>query len=146
MVFPVPTSLSPSRVSSFTSCPLAFRFSSIDRLPEAPSAPAVKGTTVHRALELLFTHPPAGRTRERAAETLDHALAEMATDDDYLGLELNEDDADRFAADARSMVDRYFALEDPADVHPIGLELKLQAELGSLTMRGVIDRLELNAR
>ena len=34
MVFPVPTSLSPSRVESFTNCPLQFRFASIERLPE----------------------------------------------------------------------------------------------------------------
>ena len=145
MAFPLPTSLSPSRVSSFKSCPLAFRFSTIDRLPEAPSEPAVKGTTVHRALELLFMEPPEGRTRDRAAATLAEALEEMATDPDYVGLELDEPAAARFAQDCTGMVERYFGLEDPAAVHPIGLELKLQADLGTLKVRGVIDRLELDA-
>ena len=145
MAFPLPTSLSPSRVSSFKSCPLSFRFSTIDRLPEEPSEPAVKGTTVHRALELLYMEPPAGRTRERAAETLAEALEEMSTDEDYVGLGLGEAAADRFATDCTVMVDRYFGLEDPAEIHPIGLEIKLQADLGSLTVRGVIDRLELDA-
>ena len=40
---------------------------------------------------------------------------------------------------------RYFEIEDPAAVRPIGLELRLGVTLGSLTLRGVIDRLELDA-
>ena len=51
-VFEVPTSLSPSRVEKFTSCPLAFRFASIEKLPERPSIHATRGSLVHRALEL----------------------------------------------------------------------------------------------
>ena len=62
MAFPVPTSLSPSRVEAFTSCPLAFRFASIDRLPEPASIHTSKGSLVHRALELLFASEPAERT------------------------------------------------------------------------------------
>ena len=53
-VFEVPTSLSPSRVEQFTSCPLAFRFASIERLPERPSIHATRGSLVHRALELAY--------------------------------------------------------------------------------------------
>ena len=64
MSFTVPTSMSPSRVEAFVSCPLAFRFASIEKLPEPPSPHATKGSLVHRALELLFTGPPAERTRE----------------------------------------------------------------------------------
>ena len=58
----LPSSLSPSKVSTFTDCALAFRFSSIDRLPEPPSAPATKGTLVHAALERLFCLPADERT------------------------------------------------------------------------------------
>jgi putative RecB family exonuclease len=43
------------------------------------------------------------------------------------------------------MVRRYFELEDPSTVRPIGLELKLEADLGKVRLRGVIDRLELDA-
>ncbi|MGH9066737.1 MAG: PD-(D/E)XK nuclease family protein, partial [Acidimicrobiales bacterium] len=60
MSFPLPSSISPSKVSSFKDCALAFRFSAIDRLPEPSTAPAVKGTLVHRALERLFWTVPAG--------------------------------------------------------------------------------------
>ena len=55
--YTVPMSLSPSRVGSFTSCPMQFRFSSIQKLPEPPGIATTKGTIVHRALELLFDRP-----------------------------------------------------------------------------------------
>ena len=64
MALELPTSLSPSKVSTFKDCALAFRFSSIDQLPEPPSVPAVKGSTVHRALELLLLEAPDARTPE----------------------------------------------------------------------------------
>src|ERR671922_249433 len=66
MAFPVPRSLSPSKVSSFTDCALAFRFSVIDRLPEPPSPAATKGTLVHAALERLHLLPPGDRTVDAA--------------------------------------------------------------------------------
>ena len=34
-------------------------------------------------------------------------------------------------------------MEDPRTIHPIGLELRLSADVGSLALRGIIDRLEL---
>jgi putative RecB family exonuclease len=144
MALPLPTSLSPSKVSTFKDCALAFRFSAIDKLPEPPSLPATRGTTVHRALELLFVEPPAARTRERAQACLVQALEEMAGHEDYLGLELTEEQAEDFALVSSQMVDRYFTLEDPTRIQPIGLELMLTAQLGSLTVRGIIDRLELD--
>ena len=45
-----PTGLSPSSFSAFKDCPLAFRFSYLDKLPQPPSAPASKGTLVHLSL------------------------------------------------------------------------------------------------
>lgn len=142
MALPLPTSLSPSKVSSFKECALAFRFSAIDKLPEPPSVPAVKGTTVHRALELLLQAPARERTREMARACLDEALMEIAAGEEFQGLDLSDSEREHFAADASSMVDRYFTLEDPRTIRPEGLELMLEAELGTLTLRGIIDRLE----
>jgi putative RecB family exonuclease len=145
MALPLPTSLSPSKVASFKDCALAFRFSTIDRLPEPPSPWATKGTLVHRALELLFCEEPGDRTLAAALACLDRARAEMATDPEFVGLGLDPEAAAEFAADAEVLVRRYFQLEDPRQVHPIGLELRLEARVGSLTLRGIIDRLELDA-
>ena len=145
MAFPVPRSLSPSKVSSFTDCALAFRFSVIDRLPEPPSAAATKGTLVHNALERLHLLPPDDRTVDAGLECLVSAAAEMRDDPDYAGLELSADDEAAFHDDAATLVRNYFRLEDPRSVRAIGLELSLEAEIDGVTLRGIIDRLELDA-
>jgi putative RecB family exonuclease len=136
--------LSPSSVSAFKECPLAFRFAYVDRLPEPPSVAATKGTLVHRALELLMLQPPAERTVDVALAELARARVEMADDPELAGLELTDEEHAAFDADADELVRRYFQLEDPRAVHPIGLELKLTAQFGRVTLRGVIDRLELD--
>jgi len=145
MAIDLPTSLSPSKVSNFKDCALSFRFSAIDHLPEPPSAPATKGSLVHRALELLFCEPAEARTPELAHRCLAGAVEEFATDPEFVELELDDDTRAAFIADAGVMVDRYFTLEDPRQITPIGIELRLEVEVGDLRLRGIIDRLELDA-
>jgi putative RecB family exonuclease len=132
-------------VASFKDCALAFRFSAIDHLPEPPSPWATKGTLVHRALELLFGEPPERRTLPIAHDCLQRARGEMATDPEFVGLHLDPAAEAEFFAEAEVLVGRYFELEDPASIHPVGLEMMLEAEVGSLTLRGIIDRLEVDA-
>ncbi len=138
-----PRSLSPSSMSSFTSCALAYRFAYIQRLPEPPSAPASKGTLVHLALQHLHADPPELRTLERALAHLDQARAELANDPDFTGLQLTDDEWSGFHAAAATLVEKYFDLEDPKAVRSIGLELKLEAEIDGVKLRGIIDRLDL---
>src|ERR1700712_5682511 len=88
LAHPVPISLSPSSMGTFTSCPLAFRFGYIERLPEPPSAPASKGTLVHLALQHLMWRPAADRTIENALLDLERASAELAGDPEFAELEL----------------------------------------------------------
>jgi putative RecB family exonuclease len=140
-----PFSLTPSKVASFKDCALAFRFSAIDRLPEPPSPWAVKGTLVHRALELLFCEPASERSPACARAKLAEARAELAADPEYQELHLDAGAEAEFHASAEVMVDRYFELEDPRRVQPIGHELRMETRVGGLTLRGVIDRLELDA-
>ncbi|CAN5709703.1 MAG: RecB family exonuclease [Ilumatobacteraceae bacterium] len=142
-VFEVPTGLSPSRVEAFTSCPLAFRFSSIQHLPDAPSIHATRGSLVHRALELAFQAPAHERTPARFRCSLDVAREEFRSDPDFVALGLDPDARDQFDEECRTLVETYLTMEDPQAVRPIGLELRLSADVGSLSLRGIIDRLEL---
>ncbi len=141
----IPTGLSPSSFSAFKDCPLAFKFSYLDRLPQPPSAPASKGTLVHRALELLMLRAPADRTVVHALHDLDRARTELAAHPEFAGLDLTLDEWERFHSDAEVLVRRYFELEDPTTIVPIGLELRLAATIGKVQLRGIIDRLELDA-
>ena len=141
----VPTSLSPSRVESFLSCPLAFRFTSIQRLPDPPTQATTRGSLVHRALERLFLLPPAERTPRALDHCVADAIAEYQADPDFTGLELDDDTAQRFFAECRELAANYMTLEDPRRVRAIGLELLLEAPVSEgLTLRGIIDRLELD--
>ena len=143
-MYPVPTSLSPSRVEAFTSCPMAFRFASIERIPELPSVHTTKGSLVHRALELLFTLPNAQRTTAAAEAAYEQAVVEYRVDPEFTLLDLDPAAEEAFIADGRSLVHAYLRMEDPTAVRDIGLELRLEAQAGSLTLRGIIDRLELD--
>jgi putative RecB family exonuclease len=145
MSFPLPSSLSPSKVSSFKDCALAFRLSAIDRLPEPPSAAAAKGTLVHRALQLLFwEEDPGGRTREAAQDKLERAAPEILDGAEYAPLALTDDEREAFVADASVLLDHYFTLEDPDTVRVIGTELRVSVTIGTLKLSGIIDRLELD--
>ncbi len=145
MSLELPSTLSPSKVTAFKDCALAFRFSAIDRLPEPASAPATKGTLVHGALERLFALPAADRTPEAARAGLVAAADEQRVAGELAALELGAEAEAAFFAEAETPLERYFELEDPRTIHPIGIELKLAAEVGGVTLRGIIDRLELDA-
>src|SRR4029079_5193780 len=133
-----------SSMGAFTSCPLAFRFSYVQRLPEPPSPPASKGTLVHRALELLLDRPPDERVLDAAIADLDRAASELADHPEFSGLELSAEELEQFRASAEELVRRYFELEDPRTIRPIGLEIKLAADVGRATIAGLIDRRELD--
>jgi putative RecB family exonuclease len=143
MSFPLPSTLTPSKISSFTTCPLSFRFSVVERLPEVASPAAVKGTLVHRALQLLFSEREAGnRDRLEAESALLRAWDEMRESPDVVDLHLPEDEQATFLRDASSLLDRYFEIEDPNSVNPVGLELDLRVDVDGMTLRGIIDRLD----
>ncbi|MHB1988105.1 MAG: RecB family exonuclease [Acidimicrobiales bacterium] len=143
----LPSTLTPSKISAFTSCPLAFRFSVLEHLPEPPSLPAVRGTLVHRALQLFFTDTePAERDRARAEVSLEAAFAELSAPDGELAvLALGTQAREELFRQASTLVDRYFELEDPRTVRPAGLELDLRVEVDGLVLRGIIDRLDVLA-
>src|SRR5271165_4791457 len=99
MALDLPRTLSPSKVTAFTNCPLAFRFSQIEHRPEPPSPHAVKGTLVHAALEALFwRHGPGDRTPATAAAELERAWAELQDDHEFVQLELDRVGAEAFLA------------------------------------------------
>jgi putative RecB family exonuclease len=136
--------LSPSAISAFKSCPLAFRLSYLERIPQPPSVPATRGTLVHAALERLMLAPGPERTPERARACLAEAAAAYADHPEMAGLELGPDETAAMLDDAAQLLDGYFALEDPTRVRPIGLELRMRAQVGRVRLSGVIDRLELD--
>jgi putative RecB family exonuclease len=137
--------LSPSRAGDFVSCPLLFRFRTIDRLPEPTSPEALRGTLVHQVLEDIFELPAPARTPDQAQRLLVPAweqllgTSEQAADLVSAGL-----DVEPWLASAREILDRWFELEDPTRLEPAEREVYVECLLDSgLLMRGVIDRLDV---
>jgi putative RecB family exonuclease len=124
---------------------MAFRFASIEKLPEPPSVHLTRGSLVHRALELLFMLAAPERTPDAAVASLEGAIAEYQVHPDFTDLLLSQAEADKFFAECHSLVQAYLLMEDPQAIREIGLELRLEAPVGSLSLRGIIDRLELDA-
>ncbi len=143
MPLTVPTALSPSKLSSFTTCALQFRFANIDRIPEPPTRATSRGTLVHAALEHLFMLPPEERVPAVADSCVDVAYEAYRTDPEWTDLELDAATEAEMIAEARQLVANYFLLEDPSTVTPMGIELKLEVDVGGLKLRGIIDRLDL---
>ncbi len=142
---PAGPSLSPSRAADFMTCPLLYRFRVIDRLPEAPSPAAARGTLVHAVLERLFDEPAGDRTPSAARSLLTPQWERLVADEPALA-ELFGDQQERetWLAEAGAMLDKYFTLENPNRIEPTFREMSVQAVLDSgLTLRGYIDRLDI---
>ena len=140
-------SLSPSRAADFMTCPLLYRFRVIDKLPEAPSPAAARGTLVHAVLERLFDAPAAGRNPDAAGALLEPEWDRLVAAEPELA-DVFGDATERavWLSQARAMLDRYFTLEDPTRLEPAHRELQVTAELASgLRLRGFIDRLDISA-
>ena len=137
-------SLSPSRANDFGQCPLLFRFRVVDRLPEPPSAAALRGTLVHVVLQRLFDAPAGKRTPQTARELLAPCWEQMVAERPECTDVLPDatDLTDWFAA-AAQLLDRYFTLEDPNRIEPAERELVVRSELDGLELRGIVDRLDV---
>lgn len=140
--------LSPSRAGDFLSCPLLFRFRTIDKLPEPFSPDAVRGTVVHKVLEDLFDLPAVDRTPERAQAMLEPAWDRFVAEDPELAAMFPADGEGagvvEWLTSCRAVLDRYFTLEDPRRLEPAERELYVETLLESrLLLRGFVDRIDV---
>jgi putative RecB family exonuclease len=140
--------LSPSRAADFMSCPLLYRYRTIDRLPEPFSPDAVRGTVVHKVLEDLFDLPAPARTPDRARDMLQPAWETLVAAEPDLAAMFGDSDADRetvaWLGSCADVLDRYFTLEDPRLLEPAERELYVEALLDSrLLLRGFVDRVDV---
>jgi putative RecB family exonuclease len=163
-------SLSPSRAADFKSCPLLYRFRTIDRLPERKTKAAVRGTLVHAVLEKLYDLPAAERTVEAARTLVEPAWAELREEPGVAELFQPEQPVPTgtepatgpaagpvaepvagpaeglagWLASAGELVETYFRLEDPTRIQPHGREELVEVTLpDGLLLRGYVDRLDV---
>jgi putative RecB family exonuclease len=127
---PVLGSLSPSRAADFMTCPLLFRFRTIDRLPQAPSSAATRGTVVHAVLERLYDLPAGERTLQAAADMLRPEWDRLREADPTVEALFGEEaDLAAWLAGARELLAGYFSLEDPTRLEPAERERLVEVVL-----------------
>ncbi len=143
-------SLSPSRAADFMSCPLLYRFRTIDKLPEPADPAAFRGSLVHAVLERIFDLPARRRVPAEAEALLEPVLDEvLATDQRVAEMFAPPGDAEPFDRNAfltqcRALLATWFTLEDPTLLEPAQRELYVEHVLDSrLLLRGIVDRVDV---
>ncbi|MFI6131397.1 MULTISPECIES: RecB family exonuclease [unclassified Micromonospora] len=143
----VRASLSPSRAADFKTCPLLYRFRSIDRLPERPTVEQARGTLVHAVLERLFDLPAPARTPESAGDLVAPQWDRLVTEEPELATLFADDDpagVEGFLRSAAGLLEGYFAVEDPRRLEPAEREALISAVVDDeLLIRGYLDRLDV---
>lgn len=139
-----PPALSASRAKEYLQCPLKFRYSVVDSIPQPPTEATVKGNVVHRVLEKLFELPAASRT-VTSAKGLLPAAWKTILGRDPLAAELfaTPQVAAAGMADTETLIEGYFGMEHPQNLAPKRCEDFVEVSLASgLRLRGIVDRID----
>jgi len=136
----LPKHVSPSQLSSFDRCSLAYWFSSVAGWREPAGLPQIIGTLVHDVLENLLKLQPEKRTKENAwnllrdtGEVVINSNKNWLTDEDIVTLK------DRSAESLKG----YFDLEDPTSLEVLidDIERPVTAIFESVKLYGRLDRM-----
>jgi putative RecB family exonuclease len=133
--------LSPSRASDFKVCPLLFKYKAIDKIEVPPTVYQARGTTAHLALQWLFDLAPEKRDPETLYELFRKAWVELR-DEEFPDLFETIDEERAWGMDSLAVLSNYFLIEDPTSFDPVDRELDMTEELGEITIRGILDRME----
>jgi putative RecB family exonuclease len=134
-------SLSPSRASDFKRCPQLFKFTSIDRIETPPNLYQARGTTAHLALERLFDLPAGDRTPQRLYDLFREAWQELKPLE-FSDLFSEEAEERAWGIESLEILANYLMVEDPTSFEPLARELDMTQEVGHMTIRGILDRME----
>ena len=134
----LPLRLSFSRVDTYQSCPLRFRFAYVDELPSVPGPQLSWGSSIHSALETWWSaklpEPP-------GVEVLLQALYDHWDDEGFEGMEREE--KLKWYRHAQDILRRHHARFAPTYVPAIATEQWFEIDLGdAITVVGSIDHVE----
>ena len=132
---PPPLKLSFSRVDTYETCPLKYRFSYVDELPSAPGPHLSWGTSIHTALERWWDQklpePP-------DVQVLLDALYESWDDEGFAGME--RDEKIRWYRHAQEVLRRHHERYARDYTPAVATEQWFELELGdAITVVGSID-------
>lgn len=131
---PEKLNLSASSIETYQQCPLKYRLSNIDKIPQVSSKPQLTfGNIIHRVLE-QFHQPSSEQTQERLLKLLDNNW-------ESLGFDYETQEAD-FKRQGVELLTNYYdyLIKYPVDV--IERELQFSFEIEDIIINGKIDRID----
>lgn len=132
--------ISYSALDTFQTCPLKYKYQNIDKIKEPKSKEAVFGTLIHSTLN--FIHTPS-LLQPNIEQALDYFSKNWNS-------EIYEDELEERAAFSLgvSMIQNYYAKNNPAEANVVDLESRFQIEIGDQKnssnhiISGIIDRID----
>ncbi|WP_350257478.1 PD-(D/E)XK nuclease family protein [Scrofimicrobium sp. R131] len=133
--------LSASSSREYLQCPLKFRYSVVDRIPQPPTAATIRGILVHSVLEHLYGLAAADRTWEAALDLLPTRWEHLEQKEPEYSEVIES--VPELLAEAQKLLQTYFTLENPHNLEPEARESFVEARLPSgLMLRGIVDRID----
>jgi putative RecB family exonuclease len=137
--FTPPPYLSPSQIETFSTCPLKWKFSRIDKIKEPPTEATVMGNFVHEVLEELYRLPVDDRTQDTARSIMrDRWDMKFEAEANKVLTEGHRE----FRWRSWWCIETYFKMEDPQSFTPKGIEFGLDGNIGKVRLKGFIDRFD----
>jgi len=134
--------LSPSRASQFKTCPKQFKFSNVDKIKEPTNLVQAKGTTVHQALEDLYSLPSEERTSDNLYNLFRKAWSNVRGNDEHVNLFNSIEEEREWGQEGLNLLHNYLKLENPKTLEPLEQERWVRGSIEDLNLRGILDRMD----
>jgi len=137
----MPSYLSASSISTWEQCPLRYKYSRIDLIPEPSTESQIMGNFVHEILEELYKLPNEQRTIANAQQ-MSRVVWAREWPERLVAIGLTEKQMREFRWKSWWCVENLWAIENPNDISPIGLEAEYFVEVApGVTIKGFVDRI-----
>ena len=134
--------LSPSRASQFKTCPKQFKFSNVDKIKEPTNLVQAKGTTVHQALEDLYSLPSEERTSDTLYNLFRKAWSNVRGNDEHVNLFNSIEEEREWGQEGLNLLHNYLKLENAKMLEPLEQERWVRGSIEDLNLRGILDRMD----
>lgn len=151
MINESPPYLSPSSLSTFEQCPLKYKLTRIDKLPEPPTQATLMGNFVHEVMEDFYALQPESRDiavlKQISGDVWERSewrsRVEPILQTDY-GVKSGKiqisELLNKFRWQSWFCIENIFTVENPLEINPAGIEHELNGTINDVPIKGFIDR------
>jgi putative RecB family exonuclease len=139
-----PKYLSASSIQTWKQCPLKFRYSRLDGIPETPSEHLMLGNFVHEVLANVYRRPPEERNLTNTRNISSFTWTSGNWAETVASVLLTEDAVREFRWVAWWCIENLWIIEDPTKIKADGVEQEFLSDISGVRVRGFIDRYTLD--